>query len=76
MSMNTRHRKVLKAIEASELPRALLARDSGLSRSTLEFWQAGRRTPSEDAIAKLAQGLRRRATELAKIADQLERERA
>lgn len=54
-------------------PRALLARDSGVPRATLEAWTAGRREPTDPSIAELAAGLRKRASELVKLAEQLER---
>jgi hypothetical protein len=72
--MGKLQRLMRKVIQASGLPRALLARDSGLSRATLEAWLAGKREPQPDSAARLAAGLRARAAELLKLAEQLERE--
>jgi transcriptional regulator with XRE-family HTH domain len=72
--MGRLQRLVLSVIRASGLPRSMLARDSGLSRATIEAWVAARREPTTDSIAHLASGLRKRAAELVKLADRLERE--
>ena len=51
-----------------------LARESGISTASLYSWQAGRRNPSSDSLAKLATTLRERSTDLAALADELETE--
>lgn len=66
---------VTRAIQDSELPKAVLARDAGLSRFTLNGWFAhGRaaRTPTAESVRQLAGGLRARAAKLQELADELE----
>lgn len=60
------------AIERTGLPRALLARDSGLSEDAIFAWLKGARAPRADSVQQLAAGLRKRADALREIAQELE----
>ena len=62
---------VREAIQDSELPRAQLAREAGLSRASLEAWISGIRTPSPESIEQLANAMLKRAGELQQIAVKL-----
>jgi hypothetical protein len=64
---------VQDVIKASELPKALLARDSGLSWYTLHSWLTSDRAPSPESLRQLASGLRGRGAKLQELAEQLER---
>lgn len=59
-------------IKASELPKSLLARDSGLSRYTLHSWIIEDRAPSGESMRQLATGLRTRAAKLEALAAELD----
>lgn len=64
-----------RIIQESELPKALLARDSNLSRATFNAWYAegkAARNPTPDSLQQLAAGLRARAAKLENLAAQLE----
>jgi hypothetical protein len=62
---------VREAIQESELPRALLARDAELSRAALEAWNSGIRTPQPESVEQLANGFIRRANQLQRLAVKL-----
>ena len=64
---------VQEVIKAAELPKALLARDSGLSRYTLHSWVVEDRAPSGESLRQLAAGLRKRGAVLNELAAELER---
>jgi hypothetical protein len=61
------------AINESGLPRALIARDSGLSEDAIFAWLKGARAPREESVRQVVAGLRRRSERLAEIATELER---
>jgi hypothetical protein len=64
-----------RAIQESEIPKAVLARDAKLSRFTLNGWFAkgkAARTPNTESLKQLASGLRRRAAKLLDLARELE----
>ena len=63
---------IRKVLERATLSVEDLARETGISSATLFAWQAGRRNPSPENLAKLAEALRRRGGELARLADELE----
>jgi len=56
------------------LTRAQLARDSGLNEGTLWAWLNGRRTPGPESLLKLADGLEKRGSRLAALAQELRKE--
>jgi transcriptional regulator with XRE-family HTH domain len=62
---------VREVIEASGLPRTLIAEDANLSRATLITWLAGTRTPQPETVAQLADGLERRANQLQSLVSRL-----
>ncbi len=62
---------VRRVIQASELPKAVLARDANVSRHTLNSWVVGERTPRRNTLLHLAGGLRRRAELLQELAEEL-----
>ena len=64
---------VLQIIEESELPKTLIARDSGLSRHTLHSWIVERTAPTRESSRQLAEGLRKRAAKLQDLAEELEK---
>ncbi len=63
---------VARVIQESGQSRAQVARDAGLSEDALWSWLSGRRTPSDDSLRQLAEGLRRRADRLQELAGELE----
>ncbi len=63
---------VRRVIQESELPRAVLARDSGLSWAALNAWISERRTPTPPSLHQLAAGFRNRADRLRELADELD----
>ena len=62
---------VQRIITESGLPKALLARDSGLSRHTLHAWIVERTVPTPESIGQLAAGLESRADRLHQLAQEL-----
>ena len=50
-----------------------LAREAGLSYSAVRMYIRGKRTPSRDAIGRIAKALRARGRRMAQLADELER---
>lgn len=62
---------VRKAIQESGLPKAVIARDAHVSRSTLDSWIAGVRIPRPNSLQHLAAGLDRRAQQLQEMAAEL-----
>ncbi len=60
--------QVLEAIQESELPRTVLARDARLSPATLASWIKRRSQPRPNSVHDLADGLERRAAKLQEIA--------
>lgn len=53
-----------------------LARKSGISYDSLRSWRVERREPREGSVRKLAEGLRKKAAELAELADNLDNARS
>lgn len=51
-----------------------LADEAGVSRATLYAWRNGKRNPTPENLAKLADALERRGGELTRLAEQLRRE--
>ncbi len=64
---------VKEVIQESELPQALLARDSNLTPDALNHWMAGRRNPHRKSRHQLAEGLRKRAARLEELAERLDK---
>jgi hypothetical protein len=62
---------VREVIEASGLPRTLIAQDAHLSRATLITWLAGTRVPQPESVAQLADGMERRAGQLQLLVSRL-----
>ncbi|WP_420125908.1 helix-turn-helix domain-containing protein [Longimicrobium sp.] len=52
---------VREVIEESGLPRTLIAEDADVSRAAIIAWLAGTRTPQPESVARLADGLEKRA---------------
>lgn len=63
---------VKEAIQESGLPKAVIARDANISRSTLDSWIAGSRVPRANSLQHLATGLERRAKRLQELAGELQ----
>jgi len=57
-----------RTLQECGISRAQLARDTGLHQTTLWAWGLGRRVPSPESLEKLAAGLERRSTHLARLA--------
>lgn len=51
-----------------------IARDAGITYDTLYAWKAGRRNPSPENLARLADALERRGGELVELAERLREE--
>lgn len=64
----TLRKVVAEALIESELPRTLVARDSGLGRASLEAWISGLRNPSPESLAQVADALEARGERLLKLA--------
>ena len=64
---------VREAIQESGLPKAVIAQDAHISRSTLDSWIAGVRMPRGNSLKHLAAGLRARAARLVELAEKLDR---
>jgi transcriptional regulator with XRE-family HTH domain len=65
---------VRTVIKNVQLPRRLIARDTGLSVGALDAWTSGTREPLPGSLLQLAAGLRRRAQILEAEAERLEKE--
>lgn len=65
---------IRKVVDEAGLPQAQIASDAGLSYAGIRAWLKGEREPQPDSIKKLADGLRKRAAKLERLADQLDRE--
>jgi DNA-binding phage protein len=59
---------VAAALQESELPRTLVAKDAGLGRATLESWMSGLRNPSAESVEQVASALENRAGRLQRLA--------
>ena len=64
---------IRKVIAESELPKAVLARDSELSYAALNSWIVGARDPRPESVKQLADGLRARAARLVELAEDLDK---
>ena len=64
---------VREAIQKSGLPKAVIARDAHVSRSTLDSWIAGVRVPRANSLRHLADGLAKRAESLQTLSEELKR---
>ncbi|HEX8390967.1 MAG TPA: helix-turn-helix domain-containing protein [Longimicrobium sp.] len=62
---------VADALQESELPRTLVAKDAGLGRATLESWMSGLRNPSAESVRQIAAALEKRAGRIQQIAARL-----
>jgi transcriptional regulator with XRE-family HTH domain len=62
---------VREVIEESGLTRTQIAEDANLSRATMIAWLAGTRTPQPESVAQLADGLERRANQIASLVKKL-----
>lgn len=69
----TLRRAIADAINDSELPRTLIAKDASLSRAALESWMSGLRNPSEESAAQIAVALEKRAELLNAVSARLRR---
>lgn len=59
--------RVLKDVPLREIAEA-----SGLSYGTVRKWAVGLRTPQPEALRRLAEGLRKRGSQLGELAAELE----
>ncbi len=59
--------------EVTGVLQADIATWAGVSYHTVREWRLGRRSPSPDAAVRLAEGARKYAARVVKLADQLER---
>lgn len=66
---------VQNIIERAPFSLVDLARAAGVSYDSLRSWSIGRRHPRESTKQKLADGLRRKAADLTRLADELDRAR-
>ena len=64
---------IQKVLEAAPLTIDELAKDAGISRATLYAWRNGKRNPTPENLAALADALERRGGELKELAEQLRR---
>lgn len=62
---------VREAIQESGLPKAVIAKDADISRSTLDSWIAGVRIPRGNSLRHLAEGLDKRADRLKALAGRI-----
>jgi transcriptional regulator with XRE-family HTH domain len=62
---------VREVIEESGLTRTQIAEDANLSRATMIAWLAGTRVPQPETVAQLADGLERRANQIASLVKKL-----
>lgn len=62
-----------EAIQRGPFGRRDLAEDAGVAYNTIREWALGRRSPSTDALGRLALALRKRSAELDRLAAKLER---
>ena len=51
----------------------LIAEDAGVSYKAVLAWNAGARTPQPDSLQRLAEGFRRRASQMVEAAAKLEK---
>ena len=58
-------------LEAAPLTIDSLAKEAGVSRGTLYLWMNGKRNPTPENLAALADALERRGGELKELAEQL-----
>lgn len=73
--MTANERKMIQRIlDKAPLSIDGLADEAGISRHTLHAWASGRRNPTPENIAALADALERRGGELVKLAEQLREE--
>ena len=70
----TLHQVIDQALERAAASVDEIAREIGVTYNTLYAWRTGRRTPTPENLARLADALERRGSELAKLADQLRKE--
>ena len=62
---------IQKVLEAAPLTIDSLAKEAGVSRGTLYMWMNGKRNPTSDNLAALADALDRRGGDLHELAKQL-----
>ena len=62
---------IQKVLEAAPLSIDSLAKEAGVSRGTLYLWMNGKRNPTSENLAALANALERRGGELQELAEQL-----
>ncbi len=62
---------VREAIQESGLPKSVIAQDAHISRSTLDSWIAGVRSPRGNSLRHLAEGLDKRADRLRALAGRI-----
>lgn len=67
-------RMIEKVLERATASLEEIAEEAGVTYNTLYGWKAGRRNPTPENLAKLADALERRSTELAELAEKLRQE--
>ncbi len=68
------HMMIQRVVRESGLPKAVLARDAGLSYAAVHAWLNRLRRPQPESLRQLAAGLRVRSDRLQALAAELERE--
>ena len=72
MGTSERVREMIRSVlEAAPLTIDGLAKEAGISRATLYAWMNGKRNPTSENLAALADALERRGGELQGLAKQL-----
>jgi transcriptional regulator with XRE-family HTH domain len=67
-------RMIDRALDTATVSLQAIADETGVSYDTLWAWKNGRRNPSPENLAALADALERRGGELVKLAEQLRKE--
>lgn len=65
---------IRQVVDESGLSQYQLARDAGLSYSTLHAWIIGTRAPKAESLLQLVEGLESRADELRRLAERVRQE--
>jgi transcriptional regulator with XRE-family HTH domain len=68
------HTMIAKALDVTTGDLRELAAEVGVSYDTLWAWKSGRRNPSPENLARLADALHRRGGELQALAEELRKE--
>lgn len=64
---------VQRALKEGPVAMRRLAEETGISYGVLRAWAAGRRTPTNENLRRLAAGFRQHSDQLRHLADELDR---